>query len=724
MIQSDDPKLTAYALGELSPEESKSFQEELAKNPELLNEVKEIREVRMLLENQLKDEESVSLTDGQKSRFKRVINEGEVLSLKKKHQRKMRTWAYSSGISAIAASVMIFVIYNNWDLGKKETPTTTSTKTEDYQRTIEVGEKPIEMGDLKKLPVKNADVRKEVKRAPQSAIVQKNKKAGKKSNADPDPYTKRLLHSKSRGIVASDQALYEMKVQTQMNAPNLPISEDEKFNLPGRYRKDFHTEAYDHIIDNPFLAVSNNPLSTFSIDVDTASYANMRRFLNQGNLPPKDSVRIEEMINYFPYDYAQPKGEHPFSIHVEAAQAPWQEDHLLMRVGLKGKEIPFHKRPPSNLVFLLDVSGSMRSPNKLPLLKSAFKLLVNNLGARDRVSIVVYAGASGMVLPPTPGNEKNKIIASLDQLNAGGSTNGAAGIQLAYQTAQAYFIPKGNNRVILATDGDFNIGTTNQGDLIRIIEEKAKSGVFLTVLGFGMGNYKDSTLEKLADKGNGNYAYIDTQKEAEKVFVKEIGGTLFTIAKDVKIQIEFNPEKIKAYRLIGYENRMLRAQDFNDDKKDAGEIGAGHTVTALYELVPKGVAIDLPNVDPLKYTQGQEKTKGGVSNELLTLKLRYKEPDGKKSKLIKMPVKETPKNFAKASEDFRFAASVASFGMILRDSPHKGTTSFHSVLEWAQAAKGKDRDGYRGEFVELVRKAQKISAGIPKSPQPLPMPQR
>lgn len=476
---------------------------------------------------------------------------------------------------------------------------------------------------------------------------------------------------------------------------------------------DFNTEAYDRIYENKFFMVGNKPLSTFSIDVDTASYSNMRRFLNNGNLPPKDSVRIEEMINYFNYDYPQPKGSDPFSVNVEIASCPWESDHRLARIGLKGKVLEADKRPASNLVFLLDVSGSMGNPNKLPLLKQAFKLLVKQLGPKDRVAIAVYAGASGLILDSTACSEKAQkyIIESLDRLNAGGSTNAGSGIQLAYKVAQDNFIKGGVNRVILATDGDFNVGVTNQGDLIRMIEDKAKSGVFLTVLGFGMGNYKDSTLEKIADKGNGNYAYIDSFKEARKVFVDQLNSNLVTIAKDVKIQIEFNPSLIKAYRLIGYENRILKSEDFNDDKKDAGEIGAGHTVTALYQIVPVGKDIGVKegtDVDELKYQKTGSLSDASKSGELMTVKLRYKKPDGDKSKLIKVPVKDNGKGFGEASSDFKFASSVAQFGLLLRDSKYKFNASYDAIIEIGDGAKGKDEFGYRREFIDLVRNAKAI----------------
>jgi Ca-activated chloride channel homolog len=481
----------------------------------------------------------------------------------------------------------------------------------------------------------------------------------------------------------------------------------------GMYRDDFNTEAYDRIYENKFFLVGNRPLSTFSIDVDTASYTNMRRFLTNGKLPPKDSIRIEEMINYFNYDYPQPKGKDPFSVNVEIASCPWNADHRLARIGLKGKVLAEDKRPASNLVFLLDVSGSMGNPNKLPLLKQAFKLLVNQLGPEDRVAIAVYAGASGLVLDSTACSDKAKkyVLGALDRLSAGGSTNGGAGIELAYKVAQKNFIKGGVNRVILATDGDFNIGTTNQGDLVRLIEDKAKSGVFLTVLGFGMGNYKDSTLEKLADKGNGNYGYIDTFREARKVFVDQLNSNLVTIAKDVKIQIEFNPALVKAYRLIGYENRMLKAEDFKDDTKDAGEIGAGHTVTALYQIVPVGKEIGVKegtDVDPLKYQKPTDLSDTAMGGELMTVKLRYKKPDGDKSTLIEVPTKDQGKSFGSATDDFKFAASVAQFGMLLRDSKYKFNSTFDGVIEVGDGAKGKDSFGYRGEFIQLVRNAKSI----------------
>jgi Ca-activated chloride channel family protein len=453
------------------------------------------------------------------------------------------------------------------------------------------------------------------------------------------------------------------------------------------------------------------PLSTFSIDVDTASYANVRRFINTGSLPPKDAVRIEEMINYFTYHDAPPTDNTPFAVHTEVAGCPWQPEHRLLRIGLKGREIDLEARPASNLVFLLDVSGSMNEPAKLPLLKSALHLLVDRLGENDRVAIVVYAGASGLALSSTSGLYKETMLAALDQLEAGGSTNGGSGIQLAYQTARENFLKGGTNRVILCTDGDFNVGITDQGSLTRLIEHEAESGVFLSVLGFGSGNLKDSTMEKLADRGNGSYAYIDSLNEARKVLVEQLGSTLVTIAKDVKLQIEFNPQRIAAYRLIGYENRLLRAEDFNDDKKDAGEIGAGHTVTALYELVPAGSdSAPTGTVDDLKYQSAGESSQAADSDELLTLKLRYKEPDGESSKLIETVVNDNDQTCAQAGEDLCFAAAVAGFGMLLRDSPHKGNITFAAVHELASASRDADENGYRAEFIELVKKASRLAS--------------
>ncbi|MFY0599394.1 MAG: von Willebrand factor type A domain-containing protein [Cyclobacteriaceae bacterium] len=473
--------------------------------------------------------------------------------------------------------------------------------------------------------------------------------------------------------------------------------------------EEYNTEHYEGIEENKFNRPLETPLSTFSIDVDAAAYSNVRRFLNNGQNPPADAVRIEEMINYFSYNYPQPRGEDPFSITTNYMPAPWNKKHQLVQIGLQGKKIAGKNLPASNLVFLLDVSGSMSAPNKLPLLKSSLKMLVNEMRKEDKVSIVVYAGAAGLVLEPTNGDNKQKIIDALDKLQSGGSTAGGAGIQLAYKIAKQNFVEKGNNRVILATDGDFNVGASSNESMEDLIEEKRKDGVFLTVLGFGMGNYKDSKMEILADKGNGNYAYIDNLQEAQKVLVNEFGGTLFTIAKDVKIQVEFNPTKVQAYRLIGYENRKLNDEDFNNDKKDAGELGSGHTVTALYEIVPVGVDSEfVGSIDPLKYQKEIDTkiTASSNSDELLTVKFRYKKPDGEKSKLIvkTLDMDDQSKNDA----NIQWAASVASFGMLLRDSDYAGDMNYQDVVSLAKIAKGEDEYGYRSEFIQLVRLASNM----------------
>ncbi|MBQ4819594.1 VWA domain-containing protein [Aquimarina sp. MMG016] len=470
----------------------------------------------------------------------------------------------------------------------------------------------------------------------------------------------------------------------------------------GNYRVQ-NDESYKEIIENDFKRVHASPLSTFSIDVDKASYSNIRRMINNGTKVPADAVKVEEMINYFDYAYAQPTGKHPFAIHTEHTKTPWNPETQLVKIGIKGKEIAQQNIPASNLVFLIDVSGSMDSPNKLHLLKKAFKLLVNQLREKDKVSIVVYAGAAGMVLNPTSGAYKNKIMQALDNLQAGGSTAGGAGIELAYKIAKDNFIKNGNNRVILATDGDFNVGMSSDKDMKDLIEEKRKSRVFLTCLGFGMGNYKDSKLETLADKGNGNHAYIDTLQEAQRVLGTEFGGTLYTIAKDVKIQVEFNPAKVQAYRLIGYENRLLADEDFVDDTKDAGELGSGHTVTAFYEVIPVGLRSEyLKEVATLKYTLAEPNKDYG--DELLTVKFRYKKPQEDTSIEMIRVLKE--KDNPIASPELKFAAAVAWFGMKLRGSKYLKKDSFSDIVNLSKEGRGYDKHGYRAEFIRLVNSYQ------------------
>ena len=486
------------------------------------------------------------------------------------------------------------------------------------------------------------------------------------------------------------------------------LSEDETA------AENFNTNEFDHITDNPFLRSRDNPLSTFSIDVDTAGYSIVRTFLQRGNLPPKSSVRIEELINYFDYDYPPPDDGRPFAVRAETGVCPWNTGHLLTRIAIKGKEFPAAERPPVNLTFLLDVSGSMDEPNKLPLLKTAMAMLADELGAQDRVAVCVYAGAAGTVLEPTSGNNKERIFEALRKLNAGGSTAGGAGIQLAYRLAEENFNPAGINRVILCTDGDFNVGITSRSELVDLIKEKSDSGVYLTVLGFGMGNYHDGTLKQLATKGNGNYGYIDTIEEANKMLVRQMSGTLVTIANDVKIQIEFNPAAVGAYRLIGYENRLLRAEEFNDDTVDAGDIGAGHTVTAFYEIIPPGTEADtLPGVDPLRSTVQRDAGDAAAvfADELCTVKIRYKLPGETVSSLLSFPIKtQDIRKAGESSADFNFAASVAAFGMLLRDSPHKGSADFKTILSLAESSFGTDEYGYRRGFVQLVRAAKAAKA--------------
>ena len=465
-------------------------------------------------------------------------------------------------------------------------------------------------------------------------------------------------------------------------------------------------ESYGALIENVFESPVANPLSTFSIDVDNASYTNIRRLINNGQKVPKDAVRVEEMVNFFKYNYNQPTGVHPFSIHTEYSACPWNTNSKLLRIALQGKTIESQSLPASNLVFLVDVSGSMNDANKLPLVKQSLKALTSQLRADDKIAIVVYAGAAGLVLPPTSGKEKNKIIEALDQLSAGGSTAGGAGIELAYKVAQENFIKGGNNRVIIATDGDFNVGYNSTSDLGQLIEEKRKTGVFLTCLGYGMGNYKDTTLETLADKGNGNYAYIDTAQEANRFLVKEFKGSLFAIAKDVKIQIEFNPALVQAYRLIGYENRKLRPEDFKNDAIDAGELGSGHTVTAFYEIIPTGISSSFYTAaDPLKYASKVE-VDTQLHQELATIKFRYKKPDEEKSIEMTRVIQNNPGNLYNSSTDFRFATAVAWFGLYLRDSKLIQNNTVADILDLANNAIGTDKEGYRYEFIRLMESQQ------------------
>ena len=486
--------------------------------------------------------------------------------------------------------------------------------------------------------------------------------------------------------------------------PGFKSAEPHQFQKEGAEQP--NTEDYNHIVDNPFLSAKENPQSTFSTSVDTASYSNIRRFLNEGKLPPKDAVRLADMLNYFDYTYPEPRGEYPVAVGLEMAPCPWNNAHHLLKIAIKAHTIAPSEMPPRNLVFLIDTSGSMDDPKRLPLVKQSLELLIQQLTERDRVSIVSYAGESSLRLPPTPGDQTQKIRRAINGLVASGSTNGGGGIVMAYEHARRSFIAGGVNRVILATDGDFNVGVSSDAELVRLIEEKRKTGIYLTVLGYGMGNLKDNKLELLAHHGNGHYAYIDSIDEARKVFVDQ-GGALAVVAKDVKLQVEFNHMQVNAYRLVGYENRVMRNEDFRNDAKDAGDMGSGHTCTALYEIVPVGVEMPVPTAGTLKYQQAVTDAPAAKTGEWLTVRMRYKHPDSDEGKELATAL---PSNGVtkKPSEDFRFAASVAAFGMLLRDSEYKGEATFDKVQNWANASLGRDQNGLRSEFVQLVKAARSL----------------
>lgn len=696
-IDLDDPKLTAFALDELAGAAKDEVAAAVSQSPEAQEFVREVR----LLSGNLRAEYAAE-------RDSHVIARPNVISLEQK-RRTMEpvSWLALAAAVALCASIVVIAIgrLQHRDVigvasrDRFNSPVDAITTEPPPEWTASPEEEPPPPPPPANEPTEFTVTEPA---APSSAYPLARPKVASSNSSEPS-----ILNA--RGLVAKQAPL-------SMAAAQGGRGFDQKTEM---FRQDFNTARYGKIEENPFLAAVSNPLSTFSIDVDTASYSNVRRFIEDGSLPPKDAVRVEEMINYFSYDYPQPNDKLPFSVNLDAASCPWQPAHRLVRIGLKGRELPNEKRPASNLVFLLDVSGSMEPANRLPLVKQAMRLLVDKLGENDRVAIVVYAGASGLALPSTTGDHKEQILSALENLQAGGSTNGAEGIQLAYQTAAAHFIKGGVNRVILATDGDFNVGTTSEGELINLIQEKAKSGVFLSVLGVGDDNLNDSMMQKLADKGNGNYAYLDSVEEARKVLVRQINGTLVTIAKDVKIQVEFNPAQVASYRLVGYEKRMLRKEDFNNDKIDAGEIGAGHTVTALYEVVPAGAepnpAASVPPVDDLKYQPNPAAIATSLgknpSPEMMTVKLRYKDPEGDTSKLISQPFVDRGLDFAQAGPDLKFAAAVAEFGMILRDSEFKGNGSLGAVGEWAEQGKGEDQNGYRAAFLELVRKAQGLKKG-------------
>jgi len=688
-ISPDDPRLTLYALGEMEAPEQASFEKLLAQDAAARQVVAEIRAMAGIVTAALEQEpvEAAAKPAGKILRFPQA-------------------YFMISGLAA-ACFAVVFVVWQNrqpaWQ-GKQliEVPLSAANELAESKDGSVARAQPA-------APTPAVTIgRAETNAAP--VPVEQVVALGAAAMAESRAKTAVEAASLSARNAADERQSGEQVQKLRLVAPAaMPAGSIGGLHAP----RDFNTEAYAYQKDNAYLRVADQPLSTFSIDVDTAAYANVRRFLNQRQRPPADAVRIEELVNYFPYHYAPPAGSAPFAASLEVASAPWAPEHRLVRIGLKGREITDAQRPAANLVFLIDVSGSMRGPTRLPLVKQALRLLVNKLRPDDRVALAVYAGASGLALPSTRVAQKAEILDALDRLDAGGSTNGAMGIHLAYDIAKANFVPGGVNRVILATDGDFNVGTTSEGELVRLIEEKAKSGVFLSVLGFGMGNLKDSTLEALADKGNGNYAYIDTLAEARKALVEQAGGTLVTIAKDVKIQVEFNPQQVAAYRLIGYENRLLAKEDFNNDAVDAGEIGAGHTVTALYEVVPAGTEMPAgaSDVDGLKYQAVKAPSsylQAPTSRELLTVKIRYKEPAGDVSSKLEFPLRDTGARFADASPDFKFAAAVAGFGMALRDSPHRGSLTLAQVTEWGRAGIGQDVGGYRTEFLSLVATAAEL----------------
>jgi len=704
-ISPDDPRLTLYALGEMEAHEQAGFEKLLEQDAAARQVVAEIRAMAGTVTAAL-EQEPVEVAHKPA---------GKVL-------RFPQAYFAISGLAA-ACFAVFFVLWQNEQQSKQQThlieiPLTAGKESKD-DKGAAVGSVTVALptASAPAEPVVTMALAEQVNRIPVQSAPPLQDSYRSASNVARAEVAMDVAAGADEARARADYSIRKSELERQAAA----TMQKAKLSAPppaamsfAAAEREANTEAYAYQQDNAYQRVADHPLSTFSIDVDTAAYSNVRRFLHQGQRPPADAVRIEELVNYFPYDYAPPGGNAPFAASLEVADAPWAPEHRLVRIGLKGREVSETQRPAANLVFLLDVSGSMNQPNKLPLLKQSLRLLVNKLRPDDRVAIAVYAGSSGLVLPSTSAAQQTAIIGALENLRAGGSTNGALGIHLAYDIAKANFMPGGVNRVILATDGDFNVGTTSEGELVRLIEEKAQSGVFLSVLGFGMGNLKDGMLEALSGKGNGNYAYIDSLAEARKALVEQAGGTLVTIAKDVKIQVEFNPQQVAAYRLIGYENRLLAKEDFNNDKVDAGEIGAGHTVTALYEIVPAGAEMpaESPAVDGLKYQavgnlavrapEFPSKVRDPKSSELLTVKIRYKEPAGDVSSKLEFPLVDAGARFADASPDFKFASAVAGFGMALRDSPHQGQLTLAQVTEWGRAGLGQDAGGYRAEFLRLV----------------------
>lgn len=711
MNSNPDIQLTAYALGEGTESERRAVEARIQADPALQNTVDEIRALAAQLEAELGNEPAMALTHEQRQ---------AILDAPSKMAGRVRRFPLRkiTGFAAVAAVVTLVFGGSFWAASRSLHKTLLAQIDEKGEMAV------MEMEELQ------LDELPELLAAPEELpdLVYPAVDVDMGMAPPPDIQDFAAAPRKSE-VVELDIASDCLSPIVMKNlAPAAMASRAARGRAASMYRyREPHgetwapenTESYSPIQGNAFKRIADEPLSTFSIDVDTAAYANLRRFLSAGQMPPSDAVRIEEMINYFPYAYAPPEGEDSFAVHVESAACPWNPAHALVKIALKGKEIDAESRPPCNLVFLIDVSGSMNHPNKLPLVKKSLQLLARQLTENDRVSIVVYASATGVVLPPTPASDLAAIDAALDNLQAGGSTAGGAGIRLAYDEAGKSLLPDGNNRVILCTDGDFNVGITDSDELAAFIAERAKQGIFLTILGYGMGNYKDDRLETLSNKGNGNYAYIDSFSEARKSLVEQAAGTLFAIAKDVKLQIEFNPAHFDSYRLVGYENRLLAKEDFNDDRKDAGELGAGHVVTAFYELVPVGVE-STPGVDPLKYQPKPEPDAPAAdaapaartedaSPEWLTVKLRYKPPREDQSIKIEVPFTGSLSAFENATEDFRFAAAVAAAGYLMRCDLATAHLGFADVIQWTTTATGADPEGYRREFIDLLKNAAALA---------------
>jgi Ca-activated chloride channel family protein len=737
-LKPDDPRLTAYVLDELDPAEREAVAAEIQQSERLYAEAMEMYETASWLKEELKQAPLTGLDAGRTAAIQEAIEQRGVSLETSTPQpgtedaepanvvafpRLLWRWA-AAGVALAACVTLVFVLWQRWQEQEAQlAQLEESQRSAERASTARVNTLPGPTGESQPLAP--------AARTPEQPPPAPAPAAQPPPSATPAPTTPppamdiRMLMRYGllpRGARVPAEAFPPTPApgtpSLAAGRPGTQGSAADPWSFRGghgRYKSGRDpsapgTESYAHITENPFTDPVQEPLSTFGLDVDTASYSLVRRFLNEGRMPPPDAVRIEELINYFPYNYAPPRDEAPFAVHLEVAGCPWNMAHRLVRVGVKAREITASQRPPCNLVFLIDVSGSMEPANKLPLLRQGLRMLVERLRPEDTVAIVVYASDSRVVLPPTSGAQREEILRALDALHAGGSTNGGAGLQTAYSLAQRDFQTEGVNRVILCTDGDFNVGITSPTELTRVIEEKARAGVFLSVLGFGVGNLKDSTMEQLADCGNGNYAYIDTLNEAHKVLIAQMSGTLVTVAKDVKVQVEFNPAHVRTYRLIGYENRLLAAEDFNDDRRDAGDIGAGHSVTGLYEIEPASLGGDRAGVDPLKYQPSTRSARPRTAaSELLTLKVRFKEPTGDTSRLLTFPLVDTGRSYGQASPDFKFAASVAAFGMILRHSPHRGTATWDGVLELGGEGVGRDAEGLRAEFLGLVRRAQHLN---------------